>query len=255
MEKIELNKINHPHGNLRSNFFKFFRNFLQFIITFFLSFFCNLKKDDKIFISVATYAPWIKDKKFSYFYNLIKNFTLLDETRSYTLWKISSDLKDMKGDILDVGCLLGGSGFIMSKNNKIGSVILYDSFEGFKETEGLHKKENIFFYRNINFVKRTIKYLKLKNTYVEKTFFPNNLKKKIKKIKICHLDVNTYKSTKKAFYWVEKKIVKGGVIIFDDFGIWGVDGIKKFINDIEPKFKKNFLFINNHAGQCILIKK
>ena len=123
MEKIELNKINHPHGNLRSNFFKFFRNFLQFIITFFLSFFCNLKKDDKIFISVATYAPWIKDKKFSYFYNLIKNFTLLDETRSYTLWKLSIDLKDQKGDILDVGCLLGGSGFIMSKNNKIGSVI------------------------------------------------------------------------------------------------------------------------------------
>jgi len=143
----------------------------------------------------------------------------------------------------------------MSKNNKIGSVILYDSFEGFNESEGLHKKENIFFYENINFVKKTIKYLKLENTYVEKTFFPNNLKRKIKKIKICHLDVNTYKSTKKAFYWVEKKIIKGGVIIFDDYGIWGVDGIKKFINDIEPKFKKKFLFINNHAGQCILIKK
>jgi len=96
VEKIELNKINHPHGNLRSNFLKFLRNFLQFIITFFLSFFCNIKKDDKIFISVATYAHWIKDKKFSYFFNLIKNFTLLDETRAYTLWKLSTDLKDKK---------------------------------------------------------------------------------------------------------------------------------------------------------------
>ena len=155
MEKIELNKINHPHGNLRSNFFKFFRNFLQFIITFFLSFFCNLKKDDKIFISVATYAPWIKDKRFSLFYNLIKNFTLLDETRSYTLWKLSTDLRDKKGDILDVGCLLGGSGFIMSKNNKIGSVILYDSFGVSKKLKDCIKRK-YFFYRNINFVKEQL---------------------------------------------------------------------------------------------------
>ena len=33
----------------------------------------------------------------------------MDETRSYTLWKLSTDLKDKKGDILDVGCCLVGN--------------------------------------------------------------------------------------------------------------------------------------------------
>ena len=53
---------------------------------------------------------------------------------------------------------------------------------------------------------------------------------------------------------VKKKMIKGGIIIFDDYGIYGVDGIKKFINEIARKNKKDFSFIYNFMGQCILIK-
>ena len=72
---------------------------------------------------------------------------------------------------------------------------------------------------------------------------------------MCHIDVNTYYDTKKIFNFLKKKIIKGGIVIFDDFGIWGVDGIKKFIYEIESKYSKNFYFIKNYMGQCILIKK
>ena len=237
MAKITLNQIDHPHGNFRSLILKSFRNNLQLIIRFFVNFFCKLQKDDKILISSATHAPWIHDKKFANFYQNIKDFTLLDEARAFTLWKISENLKDSNASIVDVGCLMGGSGFILSKNNKKGNVLLYDSFDGFKKDDGLHKKE-IFFFNNIDDVKKNIKKLKLKKTYVEKAYFPKNIKRKISKIKICHLDINTYYDTKKAFEWIEKKMIKNGVIIFDDFGIWGVDGIKKFIYSIEKKKKK-----------------
>ena len=53
--------------------------------------------------------------------------------------------------VIDIGCLLGGSGFIMSK--KFGKTYLLDSFSGFKKDEGIHKK-NIFYYDDINFVKK-----------------------------------------------------------------------------------------------------
>ena len=78
---------------------------------------------------------------------------------------------------------------------------------------------------------------------------------KIHKIKLCHIDVNTYEDTKKIFNYIKNKVIKGGVVIFDDFGIWGVNGIKKFIYEIEFKYSKNFYFIKNYMGQCILIKK
>ena len=156
--------------------------------------------------------------------------------------------------ILDIGCLMGGSGFLMSKINKSGKVYLFDSFAGFKKDDGLHKKE-VFFYDDIRFVKKNIKKLKLKNTKVFKTYFPKNLKVKIENIKLCHIDVNTYTDTKIIFNYVDKKIKKGGIIIFDDFGIWGVDGIKKFIYKIENNLQNRYLFIKNYMGQCILIKK
>ena len=151
---------------------------------------------DEIIISPATHSPWKKDKEFLDFYNLIKSYTLLDLPRAYTLWQCSKNVKDYNGIILDIGCLLGGSGFIMSKRNKKGKTYLFDSFSGFRKDDGIHKKE-IFYYDDINFVKNNILKLKLKNTQVFKSYFPKNITVAIKKIKLCHIDVNTYEDTKK----------------------------------------------------------
>ena len=246
--------IKHPYGNTKSLFLKSIKKFLQTFIKFFVNFFCKLDDNDEIIISSATHSPWLKDKKFYIFFDKIKNYTLLDYPRAYTLWQCVNNVSKINGMILDIGCLLGGSGFIMSKANKNGTVHLFDSFTGFKKDDGLHKKD-VFFYDNIDFVRKNIKKLKLRNTYVHKAYFPKNIKVKVKKIKLCHIDVNTYDDTKNIFNFVEKKMVKGGLIIFDDFGIWGVDGIKRFIYKIEKNYKNQFYFIKNYMGQCILIKK
>ena len=34
-----------------------------------------------------------------------------------------------------------------------------------------------------------------------------------------------YYETKACFDFVNNKVVRGGVLVFDDYGIWGVDGI------------------------------
>ena len=54
---------------------------------------------------------------------------------------------------------------------------------------------------------------------------------------------------------MQNKIIKGGIIIFDDFGIWGVDGIKRLVYKLEKSYENKFYFIKNYMGQCILIKK
>lgn len=249
-----MKKIKHPHGNIRSFSLKFVKNSIEKLTRFLVSFICKLDHNDEIIISTATHAPWKKDKNFSIFYEKIKHYTLLDPARSYTLWQCSKNLKNVKGQILDIGCLMGGAGFIMSKIDQNGKTYLFDSFSGFKKDDGLHKKD-IFFYDNIDYVKKNIKRLKLKKTDVFKAYFPKNLKVKISKVKLCHIDVNTYNDTKTIFNFLQTKIIKGGIIIFDDFGIWGVDGIKKFIYKIKKKYLSKYYFIMNYMGQCILIKK
>ena len=50
-------------------------------------------------------------------------------------------------------------------------------------------------------------------------------------------------------------MIKGVAIVFDDYGIYGADQIKVFISNISKKYQKQFTFIYNFMGQCILIKK
>tara|TARA_Y100000768_G_C23984523_1_gene687911 strand:+ start:38 stop:787 length:750 start_codon:yes stop_codon:yes gene_type:complete len=244
----------HPYGNFRSFLLKFIKDLIEKILKFFVNLVCKLDNDDKIIISAATHVPWQKDKDFQIFFKKVKNFTLLDAARSYTLWQCSKNLKNVKGQILDIGCLMGGSGFIMSKINLKGNTYLFDSFAGFKIDDGLHKKD-IFVYKDINFVKNNIKKLGLKKIFVFKAYFPKNLEITINKVKLCHIDVNTYTDTKKIFNFLHKKIIRGGILVFDDFGIWGVDGIKKIVYEIEKKYSSKYYFIKNYMGQCILIKK
>ena len=247
----------HPLGNYRISIVKFFAKALSSISLFFLSFLFKIDKNkNEIIISSAFHAPWKDDKDFFNFYNKIKDCTLLDNKRLYTLWFFSKSLNNLKSNILDIGCLKGGAGYAMAKANSMGKTYLIDTFTGLVENENYHKKEH-FVFEDIGFVKNKIKSLRLKNTKVIKANFPKEVNKsfKTKKFKLCHIDVNTYNATKSSFEFIEKKIVKNGVIVFDDYGIHSTKGVKKYVDFIMKKYRNEFSFINNYMGQCILIKK
>ena len=250
-------KIYHPAGNSKVYLFKKIEKIISYLILFFLSFFLKInRKNQEVIISSAFYAPWKEDREFCLIYQKIKNLTLLDTKRLYTLWYLTNDLRDINANIFDIGCLQGGAGFLMSKANKKGTTYLFDTFEGFLEEEKFHKKKH-FVYKEIDIVKKNSKKFNLKNIKIYKCKFPNELNSSFitKKIKLCHIDVNTYKSTKKSFQFVRKNIIKNGAIVFDDYGIHNVDSIKRIINEISKKYKNDFSFIYNYMGQCILIKK
>ena len=251
-----MNEFQHPLGNLKIRFLKSMSKIFSYLAINFLSFFFKInKKNSEIVISSSFYAPWKEDKKFHKIYREIQDYTLLDTKRLYTLWQFSNMLKNYRGEVLDIGCLKGGAGMLMSKANNSGTTYLIDTFKGLVESENYHSTEH-FIFEDINLVKKKINKLNLHKTKVLKGIFPSQFKKKLrnKKFKLCHIDVNTYKSTSETFAFIKDKVIKNGVIVFDDYGIFSVFGVKKFVDKI-MKNNKNFLFINNYMGQCILIKK
>ena len=52
---------------------------------------------------------------------------------------------------------------------------------------------------------------------------------------MCHIDVKTTKATKLAFEYVRKRIIKNGIIVFDDYGIYSVDSVKNYVDYIKKK--------------------
>jgi hypothetical protein len=248
-------QIYHPVGNFKIRLIKFFSEIISFIILNLLSLFLKIdKKNSELIISSAFYAPWKSDIKFNKFFFKIKNLTLLDIKRAYTLWYFGSQLRKVRASILDIGCCEGGSGFIMSKINEVGEVHLIDTFSGLIDRDKNYKKTDMVF-KDIDSIKKNIKKLKLKRIKISKCFFPKTFKNRVSKIKISHIDVNTYNSTKNSFFFVDKKLISGGIIIFDDYGIYTNKNIIKFINIYKKMILKRYHIIYNFMGQCILIKK
>ena len=249
--------IEHVHGNTKIKIVKFLsRNFSNFLFFVFKIFFPNAEnKSNEILISRATYAPWKISNKFLKISKKMKHLTLLDEPRLFTFYYLGNQIKNLKGDILDIGCMKGGVGILLSHINTKGRVMLFDTFEGFLDKENLHK-DDVFKYEGLNEVKSLINKFRLKRTFAYKKYFPkgiNNLK--IKKIKLCHIDVNTYNSTKRRLHFVKDKMVKNGFIVFDHYGIHGVEKVTNFVNKIIKKENKKFTFTLNYFGQCILIRR
>lgn len=250
-------KINHVHGNLKIKIIKFSSHLLSKILFFFFKIFCPKVeyKSNDILISRATFAPWKINKNYKKYYEKIKDLTLLDHPRLYTFYYLGNQVKNIDAEILDIGCMKGGVGILLSSKNNKGRTLLIDTFDGFLDKEKLHSGE-VFKYQGMDELKLTINKLRLKNTFVYKRYFPKNVHDiKIGKIKLCHIDVNTYNSTKKSFDYVKNKIVKNGYIIFDDYGMHGVENVTNLINKILKKDKQKFTFIFNYFGQCILVKK
>ena len=88
--------IYHPIGNKKIYLIKKCRELLNGIILFFLSLILKINRDkSEIIISTSFYAPWKDDLNFYLFFNKIKDLTLLDNKRLYTLWYLCRNLKNV----------------------------------------------------------------------------------------------------------------------------------------------------------------
>ena len=136
--------------------------------------------------------------------------------------------------------------------NLKSKIYLFDSFTGVKKVT---KKDHDYLKKNqyADASKKTvielIKKMNLKNTEVIKGIFPDDFKKKFrnKKFAFCHLDLDSYESTKGCYNWVWNKMVKNGIIVFDDYGLF--PEVKKAVDEyIEAKIFKVLIKIGHPKG-------
>ena len=208
----------------------------------------------------ATYAPWLKDTKFNNIYKKIIPYTLVDKYRCYELWDLISQVKDLKGALIEVGVWKGGTGAIIAQKAKIegikDKVYLCDTFSGVVKTganDPIYKGgEHADTSREL--VSDLMKSLKLSNVKLLSGIFPDETSKYIskEKFRFCHIDVDVYQSAKEITDWIWPRLVRGGIIAYDDYGFRGCHGVTKFIN--EEKNKTDRVILYNVNGHAIIIK-
>lgn len=206
-----------------------------------------------------TYSPWLGDENFLNYYNQIKDsHTLVDVYRCYELWALAKQYANKEGDILEVGVWRGGTGLLLAKgSSETTQIFLCDTFEGVVKAT-----ENDSVYKggehadtSMDIVNALLQKNNTSNVTILKGIFPEETAHEIENrtFKICHIDVDVYQSAKDIFAWVWKKLVVGGVVVFDDYGFAACEGITTLVNELALEYS-NSLKIYNINGHGILIK-
>ena len=168
----------------------------------------------------------------------------------------------------ECGCWKGHSSFIIAKlisrSKKKIKFNIFDSFEGLssvtkfdKELNKLDSKEKKYiknqFSSEENFIKNNVlkeyPFCKIYKGWIPYRF--NEVKNQ--KFSFVHIDVDLYKPTLESLKFFFPRLVKGGIIICDDYNSKIFDGAKKAW-DKYFKYKEFSYFIQNPIGGCFLIK-
>lgn len=210
-------------------------------------------------IPVASYSPWADDKTFQQIHAKAKTHTLVDIYRCHELWSLAQRTRAVPGALIEIGVWRGGTAaFLCAANATVRpaeKVQLFDTFSGVvKSVEGrdTRYKGGEHADTDASVVAELLASLGLNNYETHAGVFPEKTGScLVENVRMCHIDVDTYGSAKACLEFVWPKLSPGGMLVFDDYGFWGCEGVTELLNTESPE---DALLVHNLNGHGILIK-
>ena len=213
-----------------------------------------------IIIAPSTYSPWIVDQEFQNIYKEIRDYTPIDKYKLYELWQLTAQVAKLHGDLIEVGCGLGGSGCLIARQCQLqgitATVYLCDAFNGVikPSADDPPYVGGTYSTSDKQIVERLSRELRLDNIQILRGVFPDETGEAVrnKNFRLCHVDIGTYQSSRDAVHWVWSRLVTGGVVVEDDYGYAATPGIRKYVHEISER--SDNLAIHNLNGHSIMVK-
>ena len=214
----------------------------------------------------ATFSPWLDDREFLSTLNDIEGYTLVDIYRLFELWELGKQCARLGGDFIEVGVWRGGSGALLArvlthcKSQK--KIYLADTFCGVVKADA-HLDTKYVGGEHADTTEATVHNLmqrcSLSNYVIFGGVFPEDSSDAIPSgqdehpsFSLCHVDVDVYRSARDVFEWAARRLKVGGVIIFDDYGFSGCEGITLLCDEL--KHDGRFIFVHNLNGHGIFVR-
>lgn len=210
----------------------------------------------------ATYSPWLTDADFRRTYDTIKYYTLADHYLCYDLWQLVGETAKLdRGDLIEIGAWRGGTGCIIARRSKLSgignTVYLCDTFKGVVKAGEFdtHYLGGEHADTSPEIVRELIIRLGLTNVQVLVGVFPEETGSMVenRRFRFCHVDVDVYQSAADVVEWIWPRLVTGGIIVFDDYGFKGCEGVTRFVN--EQRLKPDRLIFHNLNGHAVAVKR
>lgn len=234
----------------------------------------------------SDYRPWELDSEFLTIYNTVVDHTMVDQYRCYALYQLlwqalrrrggSDDRRNgVAGDVLEVGVWRGGTGALLARTvqlwqqssgggggdggnagGNVPIVWLADTFCGVVKAG-----ERDSYYRggehagtSRETVQQLLQAMGLDDCRILQGVFPEGTASEVadRNFCFCHIDVDVYQSAKDILHWVWPRLQRNGMVVFDDYGFWGCDGVTALVN--EERYADDRVFLHNLNGHAVLIK-
>jgi len=236
---------------------------------------------DTVVRQMSYSADILRDIEFASIHGKSREYTMVNKERSFALYEAVEYISrnNIEGDIVECGVWRGGQTMIMARtllkeNDKNRKIWLYDTYEGMSEPTNDDVKisnqeraqnlllqkdkstelDNIWCYAPIEEVKRNV---------MSTGYNPDNfvfVKGKVEdtipdqipsKIALLRLDTDWYESTYHELVHLFPRLVKGGVLLIDDYGTWA--GSKKAVDKYIKENNVKILLTRVTAG-CIGVR-
>jgi O-methyltransferase len=209
----------------------------------------------------ADYRPWDVDPEFSRLFRAVEAHTKVDIARCHELWELLEQCRHLEGDVLEVGVWRGGTGALLAAGARrlwgdSRRVFLADTFRGVVKAG---PKDD--YYRggehadtSPEVVRQLLGSMELSNTELLEGIFPEETGGVIadRRFCFCHVDVDVYQSARDTVEWVWPRIPVGGVVVYDDYGFYGCEGVTALGR--EDRLREDRVFVHNLNGHGILVK-
>ncbi len=209
----------------------------------------------------ADYAPWDLSKEFLELFRAIESHTKVDIYRCHELWELLEQCTHLSGDVLEVGVWRGGTGALLAAGARRiwggeRTVYLADTFRGVVKAG-----DRDDYYRGGEHadtsqavVEDLLRQRRLTNTVILPGIFPDETASAIedRTFCFCHIDVDVYQSAKDTVEWVWSKMPVGGIVVYDDYGFYGCEGVTALGR--EERRHTDSVFVHNVNGHGIRIK-
>lgn len=181
-------------------------------------------------------------------YNLLINYgtSLVDNRKLIHISELLKSVSNIVGDVCEVGVYRGGTAKIISENIKNCDLFLFDTFEGMPYYDSEKDKDwGVGTFNETDYEMVSKLFESNKNVKVFKGVFPSDTSHHIEDrlFKFVHLDVDNYQPYKESLEFFYNRMVKGGIILFDDYDCGCCPGANKavdeFFSDKPENVQKN----------------
>ena len=178
------------------------------------------------------------------------------QLRCFMLYQFINQVGGLDGDVAEVGVYRGRSArvIVLAAKKFKKKVFLFDTFAGMPETDS--KRDNFYekgAFSDTSYEKVKSFFSDCKNVSIYPGFFPDTAKPIVKK-KFCfvHVDVDIYQSVKDCCQFFYPRLVKGGIVVFDDPGFKDCAGAKLAVDEFFSNKEEAPIYLP--SGQVLVIK-